>query len=191
MNEEACIEEMVALRGEVFAYSMGLTKCNAAADDLTQDVMAKAYVSIKRGMYQDQSTMKAWLCRIAYTTFLNGVRRNQALAKIQDSFSTMCQASYEDDPTENIQAQQLMDALQEAFHLERHYQIMILSLLLEYEYKDIAKILGIPKGTVMSSTYRARRVAQAYLITEWQKDRFPLSPTIVEKIEEIQEAEGE
>lgn len=146
------------------AYRM--TRNAEDAEDLVQETYLKAYKYYDK--FQEGTNFKAWLFKIMKNTFINNYRKKQAappqsdFADIEESFES--QVSEEvtrkvKDPESELLEDMLDDDVQRALdELPEDYRMVVILADLEgFAYKEIAEILEVPVGTVMSRLYRGRR----------------------------------
>jgi len=146
------------------AYRM--TRNAEDAEDLVQETYLKAYKYYDK--FQEGTNFKAWLFKIMKNTFINNYRKKQAappqsdFADIEESFES--QVSEEvtrkvKDPEEEFLEDVLDEDVQRALEeLPEDYRMVVILADLEgFAYKEIADILEVPVGTVMSRLYRGRR----------------------------------
>ena len=139
---------------------------------------AKAFTSFHQ--FEPGTNLKAWLYRILTTTFINTYRKDQRRPQISDgeledwqiyeaSSHTSDQGkSAEDEVLENMPEGDIKNALQE---IPEEFRLAVFYADVEgYSYKEIAEILGIPSGTVMSRLHRGRKLLRE-LLMEFAKDR--------------------
>ena len=151
----------------LFSSAMRMTHNSADAEDLVQETYLRAY----RGFagFEQGTNLKAWLFRILTNTYINLYRakkrrpEQQDLGEIEDLFlyrrlggleAVAAGRSTEDIVLENFtdaEVQQAVDALPENFRMP-----VLLADVEGFAYKEIATILDIPIGTVMSRLARAR-----------------------------------
>jgi len=146
------------------AYRM--TRNAEDAEDLIQETYLKAYKYYDK--FTEGTNFKAWLFKIMKNTFINNYRKQQSappqsdFADIEESFES--QVSEEvtrkvKDPEEELLEDVLDDDVQRALEeLPEDYRMVVILADLEgFAYKEIADILEVPVGTVMSRLYRGRR----------------------------------
>jgi RNA polymerase sigma-70 factor (ECF subfamily) len=143
------------------------------AEDLVQETFLKAYKYYDK--FQEGTNLKAWLFKILKNTFINSYRKKQSrppqadFAALEGSFeSIISDESFQKikDPEEEVLEQVLDEDVQRALEdLSEEYRMVIILADLEgFAYKEIAEILEIPVGTVMSRLYRARRQLEDALL---------------------------
>jgi len=138
----------------------------AAADDLVQDTLEKAWSRISQ--WRAGSDLRAWLFSIMHNLRVDQLRR-PAL-----STSSM-EEDYVDPPTratqtDRLEVQNLESAL--ARLPEEQREVLLLVALEEMSYQEVASTLGIPTGTVMSRLSRGRE--RLRLILDGQQPTVPL-----------------
>ena len=150
---------------QLYSAALRYTKNPSDAQDLVQDTFAKAYVSFHQ--FEPGTNLKAWLYRILTTTFINTYRKDQRRPQLSDqeledwqiadaSSHTSDQGkSAEDVALENLPDSDIKRALAE---IPEEFRIAVYLADVEgFSYKDIAEIVGVPTGTVMSRLHRGRK----------------------------------
>ena len=150
---------------QLYSAVLRYTKNPADAQDLVQDTYAKAYVSFHQ--FEPGTNLKAWLYRILTTTFINTYRKDQRRPQLSDkeledwqiadaSSHTSDQGkSAEDVALENLPDSDIKRALAE---IPEEFRIAVYLADVEgFSYKEIAEIVGVPTGTVMSRLHRGRK----------------------------------
>ena len=134
----------------LFAFAMSLARNEANASDLVQ----QTYLQWMRKGHQlrDPSKVKSWLFTTLYRLFLRETKRRDAV-NIED-IPEPTETKLEADPRESTESRLVQEALAE---LKEDYRAPLSLFYLEgYKYREIAKILGIEIGTVMSRLHRGR-----------------------------------
>jgi RNA polymerase sigma-70 factor (ECF subfamily) len=165
--EEEALPHMDAL----YATALRLTRNPADAEDLVQETYLKAHRFWDR--YTPGTNCRAWLYKILTNTRINQyVRESKRPARV--GFDDV-EALVEDKPSPVLHeetggdmavfADLLDDEVKQALESipEEFRTVLILSAMEGFAYKEIATILEIPIGTVMSRLYRARRHLQGNL----------------------------
>jgi RNA polymerase sigma-70 factor (ECF subfamily) len=130
------------------------------ARDLSQDAFIKAYQA--RDSFDPERPFYPWLYRILKNHCLNflkrGGRRSGPLC-YDDNPDRERFASPSPTPLQNLEREERKKIVQAAVGLlsEDHREIIILKNFRDHSYAEIAEILDIPVGTVMSRLYYARR----------------------------------
>jgi len=157
----------------LYRTALRMTRSEADAEDLVQETYIRAF------RFRDQFTlgtnMKAWLFRILTNTFINTYRRKAAQPEVTDlegvdEFSLYRRmaddraASSSPDPEAELLSRvvdtEVTDALEE---LPEKFRTTVLLDVEGFSYKEIAEMLGIPIGTVMSRLHRGRKFLQKRL----------------------------
>lgn len=159
----------------LFNLALKLTRNRKDAEDLVQDTYLRAYRFFET--YEAGTQIKAWLYRILRNTFVNRYRAAKArpeevdFEKIESFYEQMVEENFLTErqaPTpESVVMDGVLDAeIQEAIAglPEEYREVVVLALVDELSYKEIATALSIPLGTVMSRLHRGRKLLQATLL---------------------------
>ena len=171
--------DVIPLMDQLYGGARRMTQSHADAEDLVQDTMLKAYAgfrSFRQGTY-----LKAWLFRIMYNTWVDGyhrTRRRPTESLNGEISDTRLAILARHGPTVVRSAE--VQALEALRHNEIAQAIETLPenlrAVVRYadvdglRYKEIAEIMDIPLGTVMSRLYRARRQLRT-LLTDLAEER--------------------
>ena len=149
--------ELVAALPRLRRYARVLTGDINRADDLVQDTLARAWE--KRGLWHPGSDLRAWLFTIMHNVHVNqfSIRRRQLAESSLDADDGPA-AGWE-IPVRETQSDRV--ELTEVLMLIRRLpteqrEVLMLAAVEELRYEDIARVQGIPIGTVMSRLNRAR-----------------------------------
>lgn len=149
--------ELVAALPRLRRYARVLTGDAHRAEDLVQDTLARAWD--KRRLWRAGSDLRAWLFTIMHNLHVNqlSLRRRERGHVSLDA---------DDGPAAGLEvpvrATQLdrIEVNQVFAHIGRlpveQREVLILAAVEELHYKEIARLLGVPIGTVMSRLGRAR-----------------------------------
>ena len=164
---------------QLYAAALRYTKNPTDAEDLVQDTYSKAFVSFHQ--FEDGTNLKAWLYRILTTTFINNYRKDQRRplqsngGEVEDwqlydaaSHTSDQGKSAEDEVLEGIADLDIKKAL--ADMPEEFRMAVYLADVEGFSYKEIAEIVGVPTGTVMSRLHRGRKILRESL-AEYAKGR--------------------
>jgi RNA polymerase sigma factor (sigma-70 family) len=153
------------LFASLYNHAFWLTRNQAEAEDLVQETFSKALRAFES--FQAGTNFKAWIFRILRNTFLTtrtGIAASRTVF-LEDHPDTLDTISAGATPEENLIRLDNQAALHAA--LEQLQPQLREALLLcdveEIKYKDIAVILDVPIGTVMSRISRARRTLRQLL----------------------------
>ena len=126
----------------------------ADADDLVQETFARALAA--RHRYQVGSNGRAWLCRILCNLAISERRRRARDERLRTRVIALAPAPPSSEPEPHaLDDADLVAALAELHPAER--RILELAEIEELSYREIARALECPVGTVMSRLHRARR----------------------------------
>lgn len=167
---ELAMEHMSSLYGA----ALRMTRNPADAEDLVQETYLKAYRAFHS--FQEGTNLKAWLYRILTNTFINTYRakkRRPEMSEIEDVEdlylyhrlggleAATAGRSAEDQVLERFtddEVKAALEALPDTFRMA-----VLLADVEGFSYKEIAEIMDIPIGTVMSRLHRGRRALQKAL----------------------------
>jgi len=158
----------------VFSICLSHTRNEADSMDLVQDTFLKAWT--KLDTFQPGSNFKAWVCRIAANASIDKLRRRKTrrAGELDDrigagdlsegkvpSIGTFGRQS----PLKEAELNRMGTALEAALATlsDTHRQCVLLCDVHGYSYQEIADEMGIPKGTVMSRLFYARKKLQKEL----------------------------
>jgi RNA polymerase sigma-70 factor (ECF subfamily) len=156
----------------LYAAALRLTRNERDAEDLVQDAFLRAFRFFDK--FERGTNIKAWLFKILTNTFINKYRRSTKERTIvegserdavHDRFVSREAADHAADPERfffdrllSDEVLKAVDALPIDFRLA-----VILADLQDFSYREVAEILDVPVGTVMSRLYRGRRLLQKAL----------------------------
>jgi RNA polymerase sigma-70 factor, ECF subfamily len=146
--------EALPFLNDLFRTAVRLVRDRSEAEDLVQEVYLQAWKSYHK--YEAGTNCRAWLYKILFNK-LDHLRRRQAtrrrLVDEGDDFLAMVVA-HEPPPSLVIRDAEVLGALD---HLATVYrEVVLLADVEELSYKEIAAIIEIPIGTVMSRLSRGR-----------------------------------
>ncbi len=161
-------------RGQLFKTALRLTRSAEDAEDLLQETYLKAYRHY--ASFQPGTNLKAWLFKILKNTFINEYRRRKQLpaqvdfAELEETFESAVintnAAATRSPEDELLEASLDAEVRTSLTALPHNYKVVVLLADIEgYAYKEIADILAIPVGTVMSRLYRGRRLLERALLS--------------------------
>ncbi|MBD5363809.1 MAG: RNA polymerase sigma factor [Bacteroides sp.] len=119
------------------------------ADDLAQDTLLKAYVQIDS--LKDAEKFRAWLMKIAYTTFLNSRRALKQTEPVDNAIGLMTDSTADN----SFDYQELYSALNRLTPMER--TSVTLYYIEGYAIKEVAEIIGVSPEAVKQHIYRGRQ----------------------------------
>jgi RNA polymerase sigma-70 factor (ECF subfamily) len=164
-------QEALAHLDGLFRYALVLSHDHGEAQDLVQETYLRAIGACDR--LTDHSNLKGWLFTILRNAWLNHVRHSQCGPRMVfiDGAQEHAEApNWDEDPYATYLNKMQCAAVRTAVdQLPQPYREAI--VLREYEglnYQELAQVLNIPAGTVMSRLARARRKLRV-LLAPWNQ----------------------
>jgi RNA polymerase sigma-70 factor (ECF subfamily) len=132
-------------------FALSLTRQPSSADDLVQACLERALAGWTEK--RPEGDLRAWLFAILYRQFLDAHRRSRRYARMLAFFTGR------DDSQPSVERTVMAQSTLEAFdRLNAEQRALLLWVSVEgLSYKEIAEILQVPTGTVMSRLSRARQ----------------------------------
>src|SRR3954464_15642402 len=165
---------VLPLLPSLYSAAMRMTRNRADAEDLVQETYLRAYRGF--GGFEEGTNLKAWLYRILTNTFINTYRAKKRrpdesdVDDIEDFYLYRRLGGLEEARAGRSAEDELMDLLPEAEvkaameALPENFRLPVLLADVEgFSYKEIADILEIPIGTVMSRLHRGRKALEKAL----------------------------
>jgi RNA polymerase sigma-70 factor (ECF subfamily) len=161
-------EEALAQIDALYRTALRFTRNASDAEDLVQETYLRAFRALHQ--FTEGTNLRAWLFRILTNTYINEYRKRQrrptntSLDDIEDFYlyDHLVDSGVQpgEERPEDIVLERLttadvqaaIDELSEEFR-----QVVVLADVEGFSYREIADIVGIPVGTVMSRLFRARR----------------------------------
>jgi RNA polymerase sigma-70 factor (ECF subfamily) len=163
--------DAIVFMDQLYAAALRYTKNPEDARDLVQDTYLKAFNSFHQ--FEEGTNLRAWLYRVLTTTFINTYRKDQRrpqlsageledwqLAKAQSHTSDLGKSA-EVEALESLPDSDIKRALQE---IPEEFRIAVYLADVEgFSYREIADIVDVPAGTVMSRLHRGRKLLREKL----------------------------
>ncbi len=121
-----------------------------AMDDALQDAYLRAFRSI--GKFRGGSVISTWLYRIVYTSCIDHLRRRRPLEELTDA------PSLDNEVDQSIDLARALEKLK-----PEHRAVVMLIDAQGFTYEEVARITGVPAGTVKSRLSRAHRILRESL----------------------------
>jgi RNA polymerase sigma-70 factor (ECF subfamily) len=174
-------DQTMEMMPSLYSAALRMTRNRADAEDLVQETYLRAYRGFQG--FQEGTNLKAWLYRILTNTYINSYRAKKRrpdeteLDEVEDLYlyhriggleAAMAGRSAEDELLDRFTEAEVKEAVEE---LPENFRMAVLLADVEgFSYKEIAEILDIPIGTVMSRLHRGRKALQKRLY-EFAVDR--------------------
>jgi RNA polymerase sigma-70 factor (ECF subfamily) len=157
--------DVIPLLDQLYGAARRLTRSRADAEDLVQDTMLKAYKRFRS--FEPGTHLEAWLFRIMHNTWINDYRKarcrpvehlrgeNDDWQFDSDRHQLWGCRSAEVEALETLPDREItaaLDTLDTSFRLTVYYADVC-----GYRYREIAEIMDVRIGTVMSRLHSARR----------------------------------
>jgi RNA polymerase sigma-70 factor (ECF subfamily) len=148
VDTEHIIRQIPCLR----RYARALTRDVERADDLVQDCLERAWRRLD--LWQPGSDLRAWLFTIMHNLYVNQVRRYCAQPQLVPIDTVIEPSTGASSAESDAQLRDIEAAI--AALPDGQREVLLLVSLEALRYEEVAQILDIPVGTVMSRLHRAR-----------------------------------
>jgi len=161
-------EQAMPFAPQLYSAGLRMTRNPADAEDLVQETLLRGFRSFES--FTEGTNLRAWLFRILTNAYINRYRAKQRrpqetdLAEVEDLYlyrrlgnldAVFSNRSAEDQLLEMFTDDEVRQALED---LPENFRLPVLLADVEgFPYKEIAEILDIPIGTVMSRLHRGRK----------------------------------
>lgn len=172
-DRERFEREALPLLDSLYAGALRMTRNPADAEDLVQETMLRAYRAFDS--FEPGTNLKAWLFRIMTNAYINTYRKRQrepqrvSADEIED-FDLYQELKDHgtgfDETPERIVLDRLVDSdiLEAIDDLPEQFRMaVVLSDIEGFSYAEMAEIMDVPMGTVMSRLHRGRKALQRRL----------------------------
>lgn len=165
-------QNALALMDSLYGAALRFTRNPSDAEDLVQETYLKAFRAWRQ--FEPGTNLKAWMFRILTNTFISSYRKERREPTIVsadgrgdfDLYQNLLEYVSPDPSAESEVLERMVDEdvkqalsdLPESFRMA-----VVLSDVEGFSYKEIAEMLGIPIGTVMSRLHRGRKALQKAL----------------------------
>ncbi len=180
-DQEKFADLAMAYMAPLYSAALRMTRNPADAEDLVQETYLRAYRGF--GGFREGTNLKAWLYRILTNTYINQYRAKKRrpdeseLDESEDFYlynrlggleASAANRTPEVEFLESLpeaEVKEALEALPDQFRLA-----VVLADVEGFSYKEIAEIMDVPVGTVMSRIHRGRRQLQK-LLWSFAEDR--------------------
>ena len=158
----------------LYSAALRMTRKPADAEDLVQETYLRAYRGF--GGFKEGTNLKAWLYKILTNTFINSYRAKKRrpeetdLDDTEDFYLYRRLGGLEAAAADRTPEAEVLEAIPEAVvkealeSLPEQFRMAVLLADVEgFSYKEIAEIMDVPIGTVMSRLHRGRKQLQSRL----------------------------
>jgi len=160
---------------KVYAVALAMVKDREEAMDVVQEAFVKVHRSLES--FKADATFYTWLYRITVNVCIDVIRRRGAMRSDSVEFDERIghdlaeanlgavSSQLGSNPEKSVLQHELGQKIQEALEQipEKHRAILLLRELDGLSYEELAQVLEIPKGTVMSRLFHARAKVQKLL----------------------------
>jgi RNA polymerase sigma-70 factor (ECF subfamily) len=180
-DQAAFADQAMEFAPQLYSAAMRMTRNRADAEDLVQETYLKGFRSFHT--FTEGTNLRAWLFRILTNTYINKYRAKQRrpdetdLGEIEDLYLYKRMSTVDDSSLGRSAEESLMTALpddevkQALEGLPENFRLPVILADVEgFSYKEIADMLEIPIGTVMSRLHRGRKAMQKALYV-YARDR--------------------
>ena len=159
-----------------FSIALSLVRDESDARELVQDAFLRVYKNI--GSFQGQSSFFTWLYRIITNLSIDLIRKpGRQVAELDESRQNVdAQETNKDfpflsridgsDPADVVRRQEIASRLREALGAlpDYHRGVILMREVEGLSYEEMAKAMGVSKGTIMSRLFHARQKLQKALV---------------------------
>jgi RNA polymerase sigma-70 factor (ECF subfamily) len=142
-------QSLIELIPRLRRYARALAGERAAADDLVQDTLERAWSKLH--LYRRGTDLRAWLFTVMHNVHVNRLRAARPADPLEDEMPELAQRATQGDALMVRDLERAVAALPEG-----QRQVLLLVALEDLSYEETARVLEIPIGTVMSRLARAR-----------------------------------
>jgi RNA polymerase sigma-70 factor (ECF subfamily) len=167
-NAESFEALALPLLAPLYNFAHWLTGNREEAEDLVQETFVKAMKGFPS--FSPGTNFRAWIYRILRNTFLTSRTGLKASISLDDEENPIPEPVASDDPEFLLLAKADQEQIHQALaRLQvQQREIILLCDVEEMTYKEIAELMGVPIGTVMSRLSRARRAMRQLLCEKTQ-----------------------
>jgi RNA polymerase sigma-70 factor (ECF subfamily) len=166
-EEEAKVfEQMMTYQEDVFRICLGFSRNPSDAEDLSQDVYLKAYKGLKK--IRRPYAVKEWLIRVTRNTCLDFQKKSKRARLLLQRTPRTEDGRERTTPEVSVDTHEHLSVLKNTIGRlpKKQKEIFVLREYGHLSYRDLARMLGIREGTVMSRLNRARRTVMTMMKEE-------------------------
>ncbi len=166
---------------QLYKTALRMTRSVADTEDLIQETYLKAYRYYEG--FEEGTNLKAWLFRIMKNNFINSYRKRKAapqqveLDELRDSGNELSAAELrlgDAGPEVGVAGEEMDADIARAINALPHdYKMALLLVDIQgHTYQEVADMLAVPVGTVMSRLYRGRTKIERALLTFGKENNY-------------------
>lgn len=159
-NAEAGEQIVQRYYESVYRYMLALCRNTTIAEDLTQATFAACWKSLSS--YEGKALLRTWIHRIAHRQYLRWLDGRETTTELDDQKAL---PGFESTVVESVWIQAAIERLEPELR-----ETLVLFYLHEMPCKEIAEVLMIPRGTVLSRLHTARQRLRAFLTASSLQD---------------------
>lgn len=176
-GDSRAFEDLVVRhRGRVYAMIQNMVKNDADAWDLSQEVFVKVWKALPK--FEARAKFTTWLYRIVHNVVYDWMRKrklesagefdDQLMKESQIAVGARTTPSQDLRPDQALRNEELRGRIEEAMAKlsPEHQEVVMLREVQGLDYKEIAEVMEISMGTVMSRLFYARKKLQGLLSDE-------------------------
>ena len=172
---DAVKDEAISHIDSLYRNAVRMTGNPVDAEDLVQETYLRAFRAIDQ--FKPGTNLRAWLFKIQTNSFINEYRkrsrrpRNTSLDDVEDYYLYNHLVESGVQPARSITEDEILDQIDDAAVFQalddlpdNFRQVVLLADVEGFAYREIAEIIDVPVGTVMSRLHRARRRLREQLL---------------------------
>jgi RNA polymerase sigma-70 factor (ECF subfamily) len=170
-DQEAFRELFELYNRRAYAVALGVVKNQQDALDIVQDAFIKVHKHI--GSFQGTSSFYTWLYRIVMNLAIDHTRKARHTTDFDDRVGLRDSAANQPllpriqdaNPGKTVVRKELSRQIQQALEElpEYHRAVIVLREIEGLSYEEMSRVLDVPKGTIMSRLFHARKKMQESL----------------------------
>ncbi len=180
-GDQAAFRELVK-RYQQKAYGIAFSMLRDADDAM--DVTQEAFIKVHRYLdnFKGSSSFYTWLYRITVNLCIDHIRKNKkaqtveyedAMDHDEGQGGELLPSTMDMDPARNLDRRELREMIDRA--LERlsptHRAVILMREVEGLSYKEMAEVMEVSMGTIMSRLFHARRRMQAALLEDMEREK--------------------
>ena len=163
-KEREFVDKVFVHADGMYHYALGLTGDETEAEDLVQDVLARAYAAFERR--RPETNHRAWVYTIMRNTFLTDLRKSARQTQLVNADEVVDDQSLDPDEVLTLGGRhgfedEVLAALESLS--ESHRTAVVLCDVEGMSYEEIGSVMDCPVGTVRSRIHHARRKLRVVL----------------------------